>query len=263
MRRGGNPQGTFWLRDLSRGADQLITTDLSVNAAPAWSPNSDRVVFQSDRAGAAYDLYQRAIGGAGHDELLLKTPNNKTPYQFSRDGRLLIYSENDPKTKWDIWVLPMDSSGPEPKVFLHSDYNEMYAQLSPDGRWLSYTSDESGKPEVWVRSFPAGDSPTKISIEGGSQSRWSSDGKELFFYAEGKIVTVAMTTVAGSKPSLQPGAPHALFDARLSVDDSANAALEYDLSPDGKRFVISSPGATAVSVPPLTVVVNWDPAPKK
>jgi hypothetical protein len=208
-------------------------------------------------------LYQRAIGGAGHDELLLKTPNNKSPYQFSRDGRLLIYSESDPKTKWDIWILPLDGSDPKPKVFLHSEYNETYAQLSPDGHWLAYTSDESGKPEVWVRSFPAGDNPTKISIAGGSQARWGIDGKELFFHTpDAKIVSVAITLTAGSKPALQPGAPHVQFDARLSTNDQANVAFEYDLSSDGKRFVISSPGA-AVSALPLTVVANWDPAAKK
>jgi Tol biopolymer transport system component len=263
FRREANSQDDIWLRDLARRANQRLTTDTSVNGSPVWSPKGDRLVFRSDRGGAPYNLYQKAASGTGQDELLLATGNGKYPSQWSRDGRFVVYSETDPKTRQDILVLPMEGGADrKPISFLHSEFNETFGQLSPDGHWMAYTSDESGQPEVYVRPFPAGDGQSKISIAGGEQPRWCCNGKELFFdSADGKIMAVAVTAVAGPKPSFQPGAPHALFDAPLyGLDD---LVFEYDVTPDGKRFLIDSPAAGAASVPPLTVVVNWDAASKK
>jgi Tol biopolymer transport system component len=263
FRRAANAQNDIWLRDLSRGADQRLTTDPSVNGAPVWSPKGDRIAFASDRGGAPYTLFQKAASGTGQDERLLTNSSNDTPSQWSRDGRFLVYTEADPKTKEDIWVLPMEGGGDrKPVAFLHSEFNEALGQLSPDSHWMAYTSDESGHPEVYVRPFPAGDGQSKISIAGGEQPRWCCDGKELFFYAaDGKIMAVAVTVVSGHRPSFEPGAPHPLFNVPLA-DNLNYAAFEYDVTADGKRFLISSvTGAT--SVPPLTVVVNWDAASKR
>jgi Tol biopolymer transport system component/tRNA A-37 threonylcarbamoyl transferase component Bud32 len=261
FRRAANAQNDIWLRDLSRGADQRLTTNPSVNGAPVWSPKGDRLAFASDRGGAPYNLYQKAASGTGQDEQLLSTSNNKTPSQWSRDGRFLVYTEADPKTRQDIWVLPMESGGDrKPVAFLHSEFNEGFGQLSPDSHWMAYTSDESGQREVYVRPFPAGDGQFKISIAGGAQPRWCCDGKEVFFEAaDGKLMTVAVTVVAGPKPSFQPGAPHALFDAHMTgIASGLNGmAFGYDVTMDGKRFLIDSPITGTVSVPPLTVVLNW------
>ena len=265
FRRQGNSQNDIWLRDLARGTDQRLTTDASVNGAPVWSPKGDRLAFASDRGGAPYNLYQKAASGTGQDALLLATGNNKVPSQWSRDGRFVVYSDSAPKTSQDIWVLPMDGGADrKPVAFLHSEFSETFGQLSPDSPWMAYTSDESGQREVYVRPFPAGDGQSKISIAGGEQPRWCCDGKELFFYAaDGKLMTVAVTAVTGPKPSIEPGAPRALFDMRLTSGGLFNAAFEYDVTSDGKRFLIDSPAAGAASVPPLTVVVNWVAVSKK
>jgi eukaryotic-like serine/threonine-protein kinase len=260
FQRTTNSQSDIWLRDLSRGTDQRLTTDASVNVAPVWSPKGDRVVFASDRNGSPYNLYQKASTGTGPDELLVATSNGKTPSQWSPDGRFVIYSAATPKTSLDIWVLPMEGGAErKPFVFLHSEFAENFGQLSPDSRWMAYTSDESGQREVYVRPFPAGDGQSKISISGGQQPRWCCNGKEMFFYsADGKIMAVAVTAVAGPKLSFQPGSPRPLFDTHLA-SSSQSAAFEYDVTADGKRFLISSVSG-AVSVPPLTVVVNWEAA---
>jgi Tol biopolymer transport system component len=124
----------LWLSDLTREAEQRLTTDAR-SVAPVWSPNGDRMVFASGRSGT-YNLYQKATSATGKDELLLASSNTKVPTQWSRDGRFIVYTEADPKTKWDVWVLPM---GPErkPIPFLHSEFNEYQrsalARQSVDG----------------------------------------------------------------------------------------------------------------------------------
>ena len=235
-----------------------------MNGAPVWSPKGDRLAFASNRGGAPYNLYQKAASGTGPDEALLATSNNKIPSQWSRDGRFLVYSSPDPKTKSDIWVLPLEGGADRKSiVFVHSEFNEDFGQLSPDSRWMAYTSDESGQREVYVRPFPTGDGQTKISIAGGEQPRWCCDGKELFFVAgDGKLMAVSVTVAAGPKPSLEPGTPHPLFEVHLA-DGLNGSGLAYDVAADGKRFLTATSITGATSVPPLTVVVNWAPASKK
>lgn len=264
FRRGANSQDDIWLRDLNRGADQRLTTDASVNGAPIWSPGGDRLVFASNRGGAPYNLYQRATSGTGPDEALFATRNNNIPSQWSRDGRFIVYCALDPKTKFDIWVLPLDGSADrKPFAFANSEFNEEFGQLSPDSRWMAYTSDESGQSEVYVRPFPTGDGRTRISIAGGAQPRWCCQGKELFFVArDGKLMAVPVTVAAGPKASLEPGTPHPLFEVHLA-EGLNSSGMAYDVSADGKRFLAATAATGAASVPPLTVVANWEAATKK
>jgi hypothetical protein len=214
------------------------------------------------------DLYQRAAGGLAHDELLVASGNSKRPSQWSRDGRFIVYQENDPKTKWDIWVLPIDTGAErKPAPFLHSEFNELHGQLSPDSQWMAYTSDKTGQREVYVVAFPSGEGETKISIAGGEQPRWRGNGKELFFVGrDGKMMAVAVKAVAGVKPSFEPETPQPLFDVRLPVM-GRSSVFEYDVTADGKRFLLTNEVGFATgrstSVPPLTAVVNWDAGLKK
>src|SRR5262249_20101948 len=246
----------LWLRDLTSGVEQRLTTDPSPNRAPFWSRNSDRVVF-ARALGGIFNLYQRAATAAGKDELLLVTNgNNRMPSQWSRDGRFVVYGEIDPKTKRDIWVLPMQGGTErKPPPFLHSEFNEIFGQLSPDGQWMAYTSDESGQREVYVRPFPAGDDQKRISIAGGEQPRWRGDGKELFFVgAEGKLMSVAVSAITDPKLSFRAGAPEPLFDAHMLA--TTTPQFEYDVSADGKQFLINSISGSPASAPYLNVVVN-------
>ena len=154
-----------------------------------------------------------------------------------------------------------DSSGTDRKavLFLQSEFNEFQGQLSPDSRWMAYTSDESGLREVYVRPFPPGDGKWKISTAGGEQPRWRGDGKELFYAAaDGKMTAVAVKIAPGSKSSFELGVPVPLFDSHIVPAGSiAGVSSQYDVTADGKRFLVVTSGVGAASSPPLTVVVNW------
>jgi Tol biopolymer transport system component len=260
FRRSTGSTSDIWLRDVSRGTDTRFTFDASSNLDPSWSPKGDRVVFNSNRGGP-FNLYQTS--GSGQDELLVSTANVKVPDQWSRDGRFVVYSEQDPKTKYDLWVLPVGAGAPrerKPIQFLHTEFNELYGQLSPDSRWMAYTSDESGQREVYVRPFPAAEGKWRISTAGGEQPRWRGDGRELFFVGgDGKMTAVAVEAVAGTKASFQPGAPVPLFETHIG-EGSGHVAFQYDVTADGKRFVLAMnvPTASAAPTPPLIVVVNWN-----
>ena len=133
-----------WVHDLNRGTEVRFTSDPSSNAAPVWSHNGDRVVFGSNRNGV-YNLYQKAAGGGGQDELLLTNSVTDMPSQWSRDGRFIVYFELDPKSKRDIWVLPTEGGTADRKAipFLRTPFDEFMGQLSPDSHWMAFTSDQS------------------------------------------------------------------------------------------------------------------------
>jgi Tol biopolymer transport system component len=146
---------------LARNTDVRFTSDASLNFSPFWSPNADRIAFRSNRRRSPGDLYQKAASGSGEDELLLSTPNPKLVNQWSRDGRI-VFTETDPKTKEDLWVLPSGQgeasfgvADRRPVKILNTEFREFQGQISPDGHWMAYTSDETRQREVYVRPFPA------------------------------------------------------------------------------------------------------------
>jgi Tol biopolymer transport system component len=252
----------IWLRDLARQTDIRFTSDSMQNFAPNWSPKGDRIAFRSNRAGKMGDLFWKA-NGSREAELLLSTSNPKVATQWSRDGRFIVYYEIDPNTNRDIWILPVDESAAtaqKPIAVVHTRFDEMQGQLSPDNRWIAYTSDESGQREVYVRPFPGAEGLWKVSTAGGEQPRWRGDGQELFYAAaDGKMNAVPVKASAGPNSAFQPGTPVPLFDTHLTGLGTA-LYFNYDVTSDGKRFLInSSVGDAAVSaVPPLTVVINWN-----
>jgi hypothetical protein len=262
FRRGRGLRLDLWLRDLARGAEQRFTADSFSHLAPFWSPSGDHIVFSSSRDGGEFDLYQKATNGTGQDELLLSDRTNKAPTQWSRDGRFIVYRLLDPKTAFDIWVLPMDRGAHlKPFAFLHSEFNELFGQLSPDNRWMAYTSDDSGRREVYVRPFPAGEGRINISIAGGEQPRWSGAGKELFFVsADRRMMSVAVKATAGPQPSFEAGSPQPMFEVHLA-QSARDALFEYDVTADGKRFLLATSGSASAAA--LTVVSNWDVELKK
>jgi eukaryotic-like serine/threonine-protein kinase len=265
----GSDRNDIVLRDLSRHNDRRLTTDTSTNISPFFSPDGARIVFRSNRDGHLGDLYVRASNGSGQDEVLLSTPSGKMVDQWSRDGRFIVYTEQDPKTRYDLWVLPMGPDGKasgKPMPFLHSTFSEIDGQLSPDSRWMAYASDVSGQREVYVQPFPSADNELRISTAGGMQPRWRGDGKELYYQAaDGKLMAVALTMSPGPKPSLKPGAPVVLFDGHFPLQ--TQGYFNYDVTADGKRFLVtgnpSAGSSTGTAIVPLTVRVNWNAAPPK
>jgi dipeptidyl aminopeptidase/acylaminoacyl peptidase len=266
----------LWVRDLSRRTETRFTSDASGNITLFWSPKGDRIVFTSNRTGV-YNLYQKAAGGVGQDKPLLPNSLVDIPTQWSRDGRFIVYYEIDPKTKRDLWVLPtegatIDRTGDrkadrKPIPFLKTEADEPFGQLSPDSHWMAFTSDRSGKREVYVRPFPPSEGEWTISLAGGEMPRWRGDGKELFFEAaDGKMMAVPVKAVAPleqrAKPSFEAGAPVPLFDAHM-VHFAVDAINEYDVTADGQRFLINTTGGPGAASPLLTVVTNWTAGLKK
>src|SRR5262249_38399157 len=160
----------------------------------------------------------------------------------------IVFREIDPKNGFDVSVLPMDAARErKPVAFLHSAFNESLGQLSPDSQWMAYTSDETGQREVYVRRFPSGEDLVKISLAGGEQSRWSADGKELFFIGgDGMMMAAAVKALPGPKPSLEAGTPQALFPTNLA--QGTGPLFEYDVANDGKRFLLATVGGFSAPV---------------
>jgi Tol biopolymer transport system component len=259
FRRGELRRGDLWIRDLNRGNETRLTSGAQGNAFPQWSPDGDRVVFGSDRDGST-NLYQRAANGSGQDERLLPTAIQHTPSQWSRDGQFIVYSQRDsPET---LWVLPLKAAATErkPVLFLNAEQNSMFGQISPDGRWMAFTSNRSGPREVYVRPFPSGEGEWPVSVRGGQAPRWRADGKEMFFVApDGKMMAVPVNAKTGAKPTFEAGVPVALFaTSMLSTGEGLRPQYQYDVTADGSRFLIAHRvNSAAPTVPTLTVVTNW------
>ena len=169
---------------------------------------------------------------------------------------------------WDLWVLPNPTGAPaerKPVPYLETPANETQGQFSPDGHWISYTSDESGagQYQIYLQSFPAGAGKFQISTgAGGTQPRWRRDGRELFYIAaDGRLMAVEVKTA----PKFEVGGPKTLFDTRIAVAALANLPFRYDVAADGKRFLVNSVanGPESAAAAPITVVTNWLAAVKR
>ena len=145
--------GDIWILELARGTFTRFTFDPNTDRRPVWSPDGTRVVFSSNRSGVD-NLYQRLATGAGGDELLLSSDHTLIADDWSKDGRFLLYEQHRAGTNRDLWILPMTGDR-KPFIFLQTEFDETHAQFSPDSRWIAYVSNESGRPEVYVQSFPA------------------------------------------------------------------------------------------------------------
>jgi eukaryotic-like serine/threonine-protein kinase len=247
-------KGNLWLLDLTRGgAAARFTSDASQDSSPVFSPDGSRIVFLSTRDGGP-NLYQKSTSGIKDEELLLKSDEPKVPYSWSPDGRSLLYTVQSPKTKDDVWILPMDGSQKPPMLFQGTQFNETGAKFSPDGHWIAYQSDETGRFEVYVREFllgsdgkPAATAPHLISNGGGTVLIWRDDGKELL-YVSGDNRTV-MSAEVSTKPVFRSSPAQLLFQTPVGVATGSPAA-------DGKRFLIAVP-VNQSGPQQFTVVQNW------
>jgi Tol biopolymer transport system component len=246
----------IWVLDLVRGGASRLTFDSAADF-PVWSPDGSRIAFASNRDGNL-NLYQKASNGTGNEELLLKSDEDKAPSDWSGDGRFLIYSSVNPKTAFDLWVLPLDGDR-KPFAFLQTQFNEGAGMLSPDGQWMAYQSTESSRYEVYVRPFgrASGDrhqasaGKWSISTEGGVFTRWRGDGKELFYEMDRKIMAVEVKAgVSKGRRTFEAGVPKLLFDAR------AYGLRSFAVTADGQRFLVNTQVSEEKS-PSVTVILNW------
>jgi serine/threonine protein kinase/Tol biopolymer transport system component len=248
--------GDIWILEQAGGTSSRFTFDPAFDTAPVWSPDGTRIVFASSRNGT-FSLYQKNSTGAGREEVLLESDHPKIPEDWSADGRYVLYREQDPKTGWDLWVLPLTGDR-KPQSVLSTAFQEIQGRLSPDGRWIAYVSDEP--PQVYVQSFPPSGNTWQISTGGGFQPRWRSDGKELFFLAGQDSSPIprdvmAVAVDASSNGVFKAGVPQKLFTVTTGAG-SAQLLGSWDVTPDGQRFLVETPSYTT-AVPPVTVVVNW------
>jgi len=244
----------IWIVNTGGGMVSRFTMDPGVEDHAVWSPDGTRIVFSSDREGGVRNLYEKRSDGAGQEALLLKSDHSKTPLGWSPDGRNIVYEDRAPETGSDLWFLPMLGDKKEPIEFSRTSFNESHAQFSPDGRWLAYVSDVSGRLEVYVQSFPPTGSKWQISTNGGEQPRWRDDGKELFFIGLPGVEQFMAVDVA-TKPSdrvFRRGEPKKLFQFDVL---SVNQRNSYDVT-NGQRFLLNVI-PRAVATPSVTLIVNW------
>ena len=259
QRDPGGGTVSIWLLDLARGVPSRFTFSSFADRRPIWSPDGSKVAFASARD-VSSNIYEKDAGGSGTETLLVKSPNNKVPLDWSSDGQSLIYREGSPRTGLDLWVLPTATGATgdrKPMPYLETPFNEDEAKFSPGSgspRWVAYTSDESGRKEVYVQSFPVGSGKFQVSSGGGSAPMWRHDGREIFYTSTNGEVMVAEVTTA---PKFEVSIPRVLFAPRT--------ARGADVAPDGKRFLLIAPAAQLEqgAPTPITVVMNWQAALKK
>jgi len=245
----------IWLMDLAGGVPSRFTFDTAVEFAPVWSPDGQRIVFASLREGAP-NLFQKMANGSGQEDSLYKSPLAKLPSDWSTDGRFIICGTVDPKTRWDLWVLSVGDHKWE--AFLQTPANESRGVFSPNGRWVAYESDESGKKEIYVQSFPASGAKWQISVSGGSQPRWRRDGKELFYLSGDRRVTSVEVNTDGA--SFTHGTPKTRFDTPILKGED-HPGDQYVVTADG-RFLVNTLAEGRANAP-ISVMVNWTAGLKK
>jgi Tol biopolymer transport system component len=237
----------IWLMELSRG--QILSRFTFIPGGqrdPVWSPDGMRLVFTS-----AENIFAKTSNAAGREEPFLPAPNITQVEDWSPDGKALVYTTGGVAP--GLWRRPLEADSKPAKLFDAIGASVMHARISPDGRWIAYVSDESGRPEVYVQGFPEQTGKWTISSGGGIQPKWRRDGRELYYLAADKRL-MAVDIVAGA--TLQAGTPRALFLTSLSGTPVPLVRHEYDVSADGQRFLMNVP--IEPDVPPvMTLIVNW------
>ena len=252
-----NAGGAIWVYDLRSKVRSRFTFGAGTNSSPAWSPDGSKVAFASSRNGA-FNLYIKPINGATEEEPLHATPEDERPQSWSADGRFLVI-DSRPQSRQnspEIAILPLTGYG-KPFSYLNASYANSGGQVSPDGRWLAYVSNESGRPEVYVTAFPQAKGKWLVSSTSGTTPRWRRDGRELFFCRTDGILMAA--EVMAGKDSFAVGSIKQLSERRV-FQSFVSAA--YDVFPDGQRFIMAAVKPGVIHAP-LTLVTNWTAELKK
>jgi serine/threonine protein kinase/Tol biopolymer transport system component len=250
-----------WLYDFPRETLTRFTFEGNANNGAVWTPDGKRIAFISNKEGPRNIFWQLADGSGGL-ERLTTSEYLHIPGSWSPNGQLLAFAESNPTTGFDIWVLRMgDSSqgsgqvpsagsgqGRKAQVFLRTPFNEQAPQFSPDGRWLAYVSNESGRSEIYVQPYPGPGGKWQLSTEGGKEPLWNRNGRELFYRSGNKMMAVEITT----QPSFSAGTPKVLFEGPYQL--LALSSPNYDVAPDGQRFLMLKPIEQAAQI---NVVLNW------
>ena len=232
--------GDIWIIDTERGTHTRLTVERT-SYTPLWTPDGKRVTFVSNG-----NIFWGPTDGSGEAEPLLIREHYQRPWSWSPDDVLAF--DDRTSTGLDIWMLPLDG---DPSPFLDTSFNETMPMFSPDGQWLAYVSDDSGRPEVYLKSYPGPGGRWPVSAEGGSEPIWSADGRELFYRNGDRMMIAAVQT----KPTVVIGKPQPLFQGSY-FQQQIGSGGNYDVSPDGKRFVMIRRDEESTSTQ-INVVLNW------
>jgi dipeptidyl aminopeptidase/acylaminoacyl peptidase len=253
----------IWLLETSRGVLRRLTFHPGIDRSATWFPDGSRIVFTANREDAG-DLYERPLGGGADEKVLVSTPEAKQAADFSPDGRFLLFRSQDLKTGYDIWAVAVDPRASarseladvhKPFVVARTNSDERDPQFSPDGRWIAYESDESGRFEIYVQPFPGSGPKWPVSKGGGAQVRWPRNGKELFYIALDSRLMAVPIRLDATRRTVMPGDPVPLFTT--TVGDAVTVRRQqYIVSPDGQRFLMNTIRDQATASP-ITVVHNW------
>jgi serine/threonine protein kinase len=246
----------LWLLDIDRGVSSRFASNNTGTTFTVWSPDSRRIVYYTR------NLFSRESSGAGSERQVAELPSAQAPSDWSRDGRVLLYLEVTPSTPRSLWTLPVSpdgtvAPGAHPKPYVRTPFNSFWGRFSPEAnpRWVAYHSDESGRDEIYIQSFPEPRGAIRISTGGGQFPQWGPDGHELFFVSpDNKLMMVKLKLGADS---VEPSAPAELFPLPAN-----NVGFSpYEVAPDGRRFLVRA--IPQQSAQPLTVIVNWPALLKK
>jgi len=235
-----------WMIDPARDSATRLTFDPALDMTPVWSPNGTDIVFTSNRS-LDFHLYEKNADGSGTDKEMSSGAGNQfNALDWSRDGKFILVRKNN-----QLWYLAIPDRDPKPLI----DQNWVIrgAQFSPDGQWVAYASNESGRMEVYVSPFPSMNAKWQVSTNGGIEPRWRRDSKELYYLAPDATM---MATPLTAGASFQAGSPFALFQTHRRVAISSQDLFSYDISPDGQRFLIATKIENS-GVAPLSVALNW------
>ena len=239
----------IWIHEGYMGQKTRLTVDLAYDYFPVWSPSGNQIAFSSVRNVSA-DIFLAPVDGIGTIRPFVAGRKSEWIADWSQDGRYLTYEVDDPQTKRDLWYIPMNTRR-TPTAFLQTPYQEFYPVLSPDGEFIAYQSNESGRPEIYVRRFPSGDEKVTASINGGTAPRWSGSGYELFYVEGNTLMAVAMDLTKAIDLEI----PEPLFNAKQVGVRLLGEYQEpaYDVTVDGQRFVVVQRHRTSS----MMVVERW------
>jgi Tol biopolymer transport system component len=246
---GVQNNGDVWIFEIARPLATRISFDFADESQPIWSPDDKTVVFYSEQRGTP-DLYVKKLGSPGPATPLLESEYSKTPFDWSADGRMIVFGVTDQRggDNADLWFFSVENGTSE--AITKTPFSEKEARISPDGKWLAYASDESGRFEMYVQSFPEPGLRQQISSGGGMGPKWRQDGRELFYISpDGRIMAVELA----EDPLSQVPAAKPLFKVERRFEDSGD---DFDVTSDGQTFVVNTP-LTEVTNEPLTLQMNW------
>ena len=240
----------IWVYDTVRGSLTRLTFGDTDNGGPTWSPDGRRIAFSSSKDGNSVILTKPA-DGSGSEETLLSTKDFGYPSSWSPDGKFLAYWQPGPTGNWGIWVLPLEREHKPQPLLTDNQFDQIQAVFSPDGKYLAYTSNESGRSEVYVRPFEQGGGKWQISTGSGTYPVWARTGKRLFYRESGNIMAVDVTT----QPLFSVSTPRVIIPANVIGDTGGLDA--FDVSPDGQRFLVHEQSSEAAQTAQINVILNW------